>query len=118
MLLAVPQSVLVLLPKTNMRGPMLAVGAINALCLNHIVTTKLVTFPKPRAELVATAKFPPVVPPCGFDETFNARLGLVNPATPEFAAPWRLVPPPFWVSICKVTDRKSTRVGKECRSRW
>src|ERR1035437_5956549 len=71
-------------------------------CLNHMVMAKLVTLPKPNAVLVTAAKFP--LPPwLGFEERFKARLPVVNPATPEFAAPWRLVLPPFLSSLCKVT---------------
>src|ERR1035437_6657173 len=98
MLLAVAQSLLVLLPKMNIRGPMFAGNPTD--CLNHMVTAKLVTLPKPNAVLVTAAKFP--LPPWrGCEERFKARLPVVNPATPEFAAPWRLVPAPFLFNICK-----------------
>src|ERR1035438_6958730 len=99
MLLAVPQSVLVLLPKTNIRGPMLAGRPTD--CLNHMVATKLVMFPKPSAALVTAAKFP-LVPWPGFKETSIARLGFVKPATPEFAAPCRLVLAPLLLSIWRL----------------
>ena len=100
MALAAPASLLVLLPRMNMRGPMLA-GNPND-CFIHIVTAKEATFPNPRAELVTEAKFP--LPPwVGFDERFRALLGLVNPATPDNAAPWRLVATPDLLSICIVT---------------
>src|SRR5664280_2284754 len=84
MLLAVPQSALVLLPSMNMRGPMSAGKPTD--CFIHRVTTKLVMLPKVRAELVTAAKLP--LPPwIGFEERFNARLGLLTPATPDPAAP-------------------------------
>src|SRR5215831_15093575 len=97
MLLAVPQSVLVLLPRTNIRGPMLLGRPTD--CLNHIVTAKFVTLPKPRVELVAAARFP-VTPWLKLEVRSMARLPVVRPATPEFVAPWRLVVPPVVLSIC------------------
>src|SRR6267142_4226084 len=101
MLLGVPQSVLVLLPSINMRGPILPASIAD--CLNHIVTAKLVTFPKPRLTLVMATKFP-LTPWVKLDDRFKARLPVVNPATPEFAEPCRLVTPPVLLIICKVTS--------------
>src|ERR1022692_4041205 len=112
MLLAVPQSLLVLLPKINMRGPKFAGKRYN--CFIHIVTTKLLTFPKPRAELVTAAKLPltPVVPWLGFEERFNARLGLVKPATPELAALWGWWFPPFCFIFARANSPPPPRVPR------
>ena len=69
----------VLLPRMNMRGPMFAGRPTD--CLNHIVTTKFVTFPNPRLEFVVAAIAPATLACVGGKS--NARLPVVSPATPE-----------------------------------
>src|SRR6266705_2594244 len=97
MLLGVPQSVLVLLPSMNMRGPMLP--ASNADCLNHIVTEKLVIFPKPRLALVVATKLP-VTPCVTLDDRFKARR-LVVRAGAEFG----------WLSVAMADNGSVTLVS-------